>query len=666
MKRIVCLTLFLMATLHAAGEISLGSLLNDMTDRSKIAEFSSSSFTCSQASSYDRASKTPGNADWFANDDWSNFIRTEETAGRREWVLMDVDGPGAVVRWWITGFNYNGVLRVYLDGSDEPVISGRAAELIGGDALLGPPLSEETSRGRNLYLPIPYQKHCKITYDGPNARETKDFADNLYYNINYLTYAEGTTVETFTMDGFRANAALIKATQKKLLEPKASQCAVEKSIDGVKAQLAGGESQSIEIGGPAAISCLKIRISAEDMPQAMRSTIIRAEFDGEETVWAPVGEFFGTGNGLNPFKGWWREAGADGWMSCYWPMPFREKARVSFVNYGNAPIRLETGQTDIAKWQWTPRTMYFHCLWRGEAGIDMPGPDKNRIEEWSFASIEGRGWYAGDTLALFNRSDAWWGEGDEKVFVDGEAFPSHFGTGTEDYYGYAWASADYFTSPFHAQPNGSGNNSTDFVTNTRVRLLDVIPFEESLRFNMELHHWQETRIDYATTAYYYAFAGATDNAIKDRGKVAEKVGIVWQLTEGENMQLRKVSGGFTENQKGDWGASNGTHLLWKYAAVGDELEVAFKVNKSGLYDVSMRVLTAVDYGRFKIYLDGIELFKEIDFYIPNGVKPKTLPVGRHRLDEGEHRLMFVILEPNPDARQGNLAGLDCIELEAVR
>ena len=30
------------------------------------------------------------------------------------------------------------------------------------------------------------------------------------------------------------------------------------------------------------------------------------------------------------------------------------------------------------------------------------------------------------------------GEGDEKVYVDGETFPSHFGTGTEDYYGYAW------------------------------------------------------------------------------------------------------------------------------------------------------------------------------------------------------------------------------------
>lgn len=34
--------------------------------------------------------------------------------------------------------------------------------------------------------------------------------------------------------------------------------------------------------------------------------------------------------------------------------------------------------------------------------------------------------------------DWWWGEGDEKFFVDGEKFPSSFGTGSEDYIGYAW------------------------------------------------------------------------------------------------------------------------------------------------------------------------------------------------------------------------------------
>ena len=47
-------------------------------------------------------------------------------------------------------------------------------------------------------------------------------------------------------------------------------------------------------------------------------------------------------------------------------------------------------------------------------------------------------------LHLINYHRGWWGEGDEKIYVDGEDFPSHFGTGTEDYYGYAWCRPEEF------------------------------------------------------------------------------------------------------------------------------------------------------------------------------------------------------------------------------
>ena len=92
------------------------------------------------------------------------------------------------------------------------------------------------------------------------------------------------------------------------------------------------------------------------------------------------------------------------------------------------------------------------------------------------STIEGKGVYMGDTLALVNPCPVWWGEGDEKIYVDGEKFPSHFGTGTEDYYGYAWCTPEFFESPFHAQPRAEGPRNQGHVTNTRVRLLDGIPF----------------------------------------------------------------------------------------------------------------------------------------------------------------------------------------------
>ncbi|MCD6176111.1 MAG: hypothetical protein J7K65_10160, partial [Planctomycetes bacterium] len=48
-------------------QINLSTLLDDMLDRSLIAEFPAVEFLCKQASSYDRASLTPGNPEWFAN-----------------------------------------------------------------------------------------------------------------------------------------------------------------------------------------------------------------------------------------------------------------------------------------------------------------------------------------------------------------------------------------------------------------------------------------------------------------------------------------------------------------------------------------------------------------------------------------------------------------------
>ncbi len=71
-----------------------------------------------------------------------------------------------------------------------------------------------------------------------------------------------------------------------------------------------------EVAGSGAICVFRVKVSGDDIRQAMRSTVISADFDGQKCVWAPVGEFFGSGPGINPFKGWWRRVEKDGWMSC--------------------------------------------------------------------------------------------------------------------------------------------------------------------------------------------------------------------------------------------------------------------------------------------------------------------------------------------------------------
>ena len=115
------LGLLLIADQLRGQSVSLGSLLDEMVDRDNLARFPQPAYTCSQASSYDRGTVAPDKPGWFANMDRSYFVRTEEKDGRKEYVLMDVEGPGAVVRIWATwhgpgGKDFSdGTLRFYLD-----------------------------------------------------------------------------------------------------------------------------------------------------------------------------------------------------------------------------------------------------------------------------------------------------------------------------------------------------------------------------------------------------------------------------------------------------------------------------------------------------------------------------------------------------------------------
>ncbi|MBW8042471.1 MAG: hypothetical protein FVQ85_21095 [Planctomycetes bacterium] len=82
--------------------ITFESLLEEMVNRDSIARLPRPAYTCRQFSSYDRNSTEPGSPTWWANWDRSYFVRIEDNNGRKEHVLMDADGPEAVVRFWAT------------------------------------------------------------------------------------------------------------------------------------------------------------------------------------------------------------------------------------------------------------------------------------------------------------------------------------------------------------------------------------------------------------------------------------------------------------------------------------------------------------------------------------------------------------------------------------
>ncbi len=100
--QVLCLTVCALPA-RAADTITMGTLLDEMVNRSRLARLPEPSYTCKQSSSYDRGSTSPKKIEtWFANMDRSEFLRMEERDGRKEFVMLDANGPGAVVRFWAT------------------------------------------------------------------------------------------------------------------------------------------------------------------------------------------------------------------------------------------------------------------------------------------------------------------------------------------------------------------------------------------------------------------------------------------------------------------------------------------------------------------------------------------------------------------------------------
>jgi len=500
--------------------VSLYSLLKEMTDREHLSYFPSQPYVLKQVSSYNRASVSKDSSGWYANFDMSHFLGVENNDGRREFILFDEDGPGSIVRWWMTFYKaQSGILRVYLDFNSKPVIQGAPREVLSGDMLAeypftasvheGAPLGEEgRDYDHNLYLPIPFAKHAKITYECDSLVKKYEYEGikvpegyywpDVFYNVCYRQYSEETKVESFSMEALQQAKSLLDQTGKLLLKNQVDIPINQKFGQEIRP----GDSLVVEFSGKdQSIKRLTVELLATDPDQALRSTVMSACFDGIKTVWVPIGEFFGTGYIPAPHKTFMNQTLDDGKMESFWVMPFREECQLIFYNFGSDEITLKGG-AGIAKYKWKSNSLYFGAAWHEYRHINSRNEEESPFDI-NFINIQGQGVYVGDQITLFNNTYHWWGEGDEKIYVDGEKFPSSFGTGSEDYYGYSFGRPDPFSHPFLSQPIGVGNTNWGVTINMRHRSLDAIPFTSSINSNIELWHWASIKMNYALTTYWY-------------------------------------------------------------------------------------------------------------------------------------------------------------------
>ncbi|MCX8038583.1 MAG: DUF2961 domain-containing protein [Candidatus Sumerlaeia bacterium] len=514
--------------------------LNLLTDLDRL-PFLDTGVTCKQFSSYDRTSrldeKTGNLVGMDANGDSGKYLRTDGD----EAVMAEMNGPGCIFRIWSA--NPSGKIRIYLDGDKEPTLAMDFSELfsgaLGDEYPFVPPLVWQrldaktgNPRASLSYAPIPYAKSCKVTVTPPQPK--------MYYHIGYQTFPADTRVETFRLPLTkkeraaleRVRATLRNAFDAETMPTEAGKAEVARSIgkknivppdpqkrprflgllgksksQSGRLRLQPGQQVGLgECAGPAMITEFHARLDSTE-PHAYRKVLLRAYWDGETkpSIETPLVEFFGISFGPTTYHSLPMGATSKTLYS-FWRMPFKKSARFFLINEGNQPADVEF------KFVWEKRelpdnTAYFHARWRRDP--------LSKDFDYPFLECTGSGRFVGVAHFIHNIAGGWWGEGDEKVWVDGEKFPSTFGTGSEDYYGDAWG-IRWFSNPYAGCPVNlpEAREAGQMQTCYRWHISDFIPFEKSFQITIENYSAKSPadrpKNDYASVAYWYQLPGGSD------------------------------------------------------------------------------------------------------------------------------------------------------------
>lgn len=232
-------------------------------------------------------------------------------------------------------------------------------------------------------------------------------------------------------------------------------------------------------------------------PNTWRSFILRFYWDGEEmpSVEVPLGDFF--------CNGWCERSNITsipvavnpaGGFNCYWSMPFRKHAKITIENLSRETETLFF-QIDYELTEVSSEAYYFHAMFRRT----NPLPYK---EVYVMADgLKGTGHYVGTYMAWGANNNGWWGEGEIKMYIDGdEQYPTICGTGTEDYFGGAWNfeqvpgeygvfSNLYSGMPQVIKPDGLYRANTRFGL-YRFHLTDPVRFTSDLKITMQALGWR--------------------------------------------------------------------------------------------------------------------------------------------------------------------------------
>ncbi len=614
----------------AAGPVTTGSLLHEMVTLSQLAEFPDPAYKTVQVSSYDRRSVRPYAPGWYANSDgfggepipgYLEVLEEPNDEGVGRYLMADWRGPGALVRTWTAAIN--GDVTVILDGSllyegpAERFMMWTYSELAQREGIIEADVERGFHQNMACYFPIPFAESLRIEWTGQLDRLH-------FYHMEARLYEGGTQVHSFATGDLTTYSAEIERAIAILADTEATYPEADGTTYDLRAEVpAGGASELIALEGSQVIRELSLSVQGENLRRALRGVILKVFFDGAEQpqVESPLGDFFGAGPGLAPYDSLPFTVRPDGTMTCRFVMPFARSARIVVQNRSGAEATVE-GAVNVASYEWNPESsLHFYAKW--QINHDLEAQGLTGVFDLPYIVARGRGVLVGVACMLLNSSlvptsgGNWWGEGDEKIWVDDDAFPSLFGTGSEDYYNYAWSRPDLFQTAYACQPLTTGPDNRGFVANNRFHILDPLPFQERLDFYMELFsHTHTPGISYGRIAYVYA-----DDTLRDAFVPLTTLDVTLGLDlpiGWEPLALGAASGatfwqaediiadaGPAEVVSGEMWSGDGLVLL-AGPSEGDSVQFAIDVPEGRRYQIVLTCALSPTSGRFSVSLDGAD------------------------------------------------------------
>lgn len=210
-------------------------------------------------------------------------------------------------------------------------------------------------------------------------------------------------------------------------------------------QVYAGETVTLmEMEGAGIVRRIWLTVNERD-PEMLRSLRVDMYWDGAEkaAVSAPLGDFFGVGLGRRlPFESALFSDPEGRSFNCSIPMPFRDGAKITISNESDRDLMMLFYDINVEKVQeHGENVLYFHTFWNRDAETTV-GKDFEILSK-----VNGSGRFLGTNIGIIADpvyGDSWWGEGEVKMYIDGDGeYPTLVGTGTEDYIGTAWGQGTF-------------------------------------------------------------------------------------------------------------------------------------------------------------------------------------------------------------------------------